>query len=172
MESVDLGIDGGFFIERCNRCLGIFFDPGELKHVLEISTKPVDEVDRQRLDTMIAEEYREVREKVRYVKCPVCSELMNRRIYGAKSGVIVDTCRHHGVWLDGGELAQLVKWMNAGGKIIDAQMKNRDAKAQQRKQKRDAAIEEAEHRSALYGTESRGDDSPLVDLVKAVLSFL
>jgi len=172
MESVDLGIDGGFFIERCNRCLGIFFDPGELEHVLEISTKPVEEVDRERLDTMIAEEYREIPEEVRYVKCPVCGELMNRRIYGAKSGVIVDTCRHHGIWLDGGELAQLVKWINAGGKIIDDQTKVRDAKARLKKQKLDAAFDEAMDHGPLADSETRYFDPPLVSLLKAVLSFL
>jgi hypothetical protein len=31
--------------------------------------------------------------------------------------VIVDTCREHGIWLDGGELRQLLEWTRAGGQI-------------------------------------------------------
>ncbi|MCP4680195.1 MAG: hypothetical protein GY854_32815 [Deltaproteobacteria bacterium] len=28
MQFVDLGLEGGFFIERCDQCMGLFFDPG------------------------------------------------------------------------------------------------------------------------------------------------
>ena len=81
------GLDGGFFIERCDRCLGLFFDPGELEHVLKVSAQDVHEVDRQRLNVMIAEEYNDSPKPVKYIKCPACGTLMNRRIFGATSGL-------------------------------------------------------------------------------------
>jgi len=171
MESVDLGLDGGFFIERCDRCLGLFFDPGELEHVLGVSGQNVHEVDRRRLDVMIAEEYKDVREQVKYVKCPVCSALMNRRIFGAKSGVIVDSCRHHGIWLDGGELAQIVKWAKAGGRILDVQMKERDAKNKEQKKRLEAFEESIDNRFGV-GRASSPDDCTLVDVLRALFSFL
>ena len=40
---------------------------------------------------------------------------MHRRNYGRKSGVIVDTCRNHGVWFDQGELARILRWLKSGG---------------------------------------------------------
>ncbi len=165
MESVDLGFEGGFFIERCDRCLGLFFDPGELEHVLSVSAQNVHEVDRQRLQVMIAEEYANTPRPVKYIECPVCGTLMNRRAFGAKSGVIVDGCRDHGVWLDGGELAQIVKWAKAGGRIIDAEVKERDAKNEERKQRLQASKESVRNRFEV------GRTSPLVGALKALFLF-
>ena len=171
MESIDLGLDGGFFIERCDRCLGLFFDPGELEHVLNVSVQDVHEVDRERLNVMIAEEYADTPRQVKYIKCPVCDALMNRRIFGAKSGVIVDSCRQHGVWLDGGELAQIVKWAKAGGRILDAERNERDAKNEGRKERTRAATEAIEQRFDL-GSGSYRNESPLTEVLRVLFSFL
>jgi len=159
MKSVDLGIDGTFYIERCERCLGLFFDPGELEHVLDVSTQPPDEVDRERLNVMIEEEYLDERRPVKYLKCPVCHELMNRKVYGAKSGVIVDYCSQHGVWLDGGELAQLVKWADAGGIKVDAEAKERDAKSEARRERFDRILKQKEEEGRGGGGSIRSDDA-------------
>ncbi len=171
MSSVDLGIDGGFFIERCDQCLGIFFDPGELEHVLKVSVDRVHEVDRERLSVMIAEEYADNPRPVKYIKCPVCETLMNRRVFGAKSGVVVDGCRQHGVWLDGGELAQIVKWAKVGGRIIDAEAKKRDARSRQGRN-----LREGNEGAKLSGFESEyassAFDSPLVGALRALFSIL
>jgi Zn-finger nucleic acid-binding protein len=104
-------------IDRCAKCYGIFFDPGELEEVLDTSVKRVHDVDIERLDTLVREETsdRDFKE-VKYVPCPDCGEFMHRKSYGAKAGVVVDRCRLHGVWLDGGELNRLLKWAKAGGR--------------------------------------------------------
>lgn len=54
-------------------------------------------------------------EQVRYIPCPVCKRLMNRRNFGGISGVIVDLCRDDGVWLDNQELNRIVQFIEAGG---------------------------------------------------------
>ena len=51
-----------------------------------------------------------------YRPCPVCQDMMPRRNYGQRSGVIVDLCREHGVWFDADELPRILTWMRAGGK--------------------------------------------------------
>jgi Zn-finger nucleic acid-binding protein len=43
---------------------------------------------------------------------------MNRINFGSQSGVVVDKCKQDGVWLDGGELKQLMEWMKAGGQLM------------------------------------------------------
>jgi Zn-finger nucleic acid-binding protein len=53
---------------------------------------------------------------VRYLKCPECDGLMARRNYGRVSGVIIDSCPSHGIWLDGGELAALRRFVASGGR--------------------------------------------------------
>jgi Zn-finger nucleic acid-binding protein len=54
-------------------------------------------------------------EKVKYVPCPVCKNFMNRRNFANISGVVIDTCKAHGVWLDNQELGQIVKFIESGG---------------------------------------------------------
>jgi Zn-finger nucleic acid-binding protein len=60
---------------------------------------------------------------------------MHRKSYGARAGVVVDRCRLHGVWLDGGELNQLLKWAGAGGRKLDREASERRAAAQARSEK-------------------------------------
>jgi Zn-finger nucleic acid-binding protein len=38
--------------------------------------------------------------------------------FGGKSGVIIDRCGAHGVWLEGSELRRLLEWWRAGGKLL------------------------------------------------------
>jgi hypothetical protein len=40
---------------------------------------------------------------------------MARKNFGGTSGVIVDTCRDHGVWFDAGELPRVLDFVEAGG---------------------------------------------------------
>jgi len=140
MKSVDLGIDGVFYIERCDRCLGLFFDPGELERVVEVSTCPPDEPDGERLAAMVEEPFLNRPRDVRYAKCPVCERFMNRKRHRSMSGVIVDVCRDHGVWLDGGELAQIVRWINVGGRDIEDEKRVFDAEAESRRRHIDACF--------------------------------
>ncbi|MEX1222983.1 MAG: zinc ribbon domain-containing protein, partial [Pirellulales bacterium] len=51
----------------------------------------------------------------RYRRCPVCDDLMPRRNFASRSGIIVDLCRDHGVWFDIEELPRLLAWVRAGG---------------------------------------------------------
>ncbi len=54
-------------------------------------------------------------EPVKYVPCPVCARLMNRKNFGGCSGVIVDWCKGHGFWFDAGEMERVISFVGAGG---------------------------------------------------------
>lgn len=56
-----------------------------------------------------------IHEKVTYVPCPFCRDLMLRHNFGKVSGVIVDVCSKHGTWFDVGELARVLSFVSAGG---------------------------------------------------------
>jgi len=152
LQSVDIAIDGTFYVEHCDRCRGAFFDTGELEHVLDVLTQHTEEVDRNRLNELAAADCFEQGANVRYLKCPVCRELMNRRTYGARSGVVVDYCRVHGTWLDGGELARLIQWTSAGGPQVDAEKKDQEAKDAKRRRFRNTVMDQ------------RGPDYPYMGL--------
>jgi Zn-finger nucleic acid-binding protein len=144
MLTVDLPTAGKFLIERCKKCMGIFFDPGELETLIDVSVSRVYEIDFERLQTMLNEEAARGT-PVNYVPCPVCSALMNRKSYGSRSGVVVDTCKAHGVWLDGGELGQLLKWVKAGGGVhhrnADKERDRLQQRAERQKQYMTTALE-------------------------------
>ena len=178
LQTINLQSGGKFLIERCERCLGLFFDPGELEALLEATVSNVFVVNRGEIDS-INNSPRSTDYGVSYVKCPDCSQIMNRVNFGAKSGVIVDRCRDHGVWLDGGELRHLFEWMKAGGKILDQQ--------RQEQQKKEAAAEQRERQSKerfapgvtyddgdsfdSYGSILKHQDPDLFDLVRSAVSF-
>jgi hypothetical protein len=59
-------------------------------------------------------------EGVRYVRCPVCAEVMARKAFAPMSGIIVDICEH-GTWFDAGELEQALAFAASRGDAgIDA----------------------------------------------------
>ncbi|MCP5107369.1 MAG: zf-TFIIB domain-containing protein [bacterium] len=144
LQTIDLKMEGKFLIERCKECMGLFFDPGELETIMDKSVDGVYNIDSSRIEGLIKmrrhQEY-----PVAYIKCPVCRKLMNRVNFGTRSGVIVDTCKEHGMWLDGGELRQLMQWMKAGGQILHhkSQLEEERAKRQkaERKLRETAAVD-------------------------------
>ncbi len=62
------------------------------------------------------------KQAVRYVACPVCGDMMNRRNFGKTSGVIVDVCTRDGTWFEAGELPRVLAFVEAGG-LADARRK-------------------------------------------------
>ncbi len=47
--------------------------------------------------------------------CPRCNKKMGRYNFGRYSGVVVDSCRKHGIWLDRGELRHIVDFLAERG---------------------------------------------------------
>jgi len=168
-------MEGKFLIERCEQCLGLFFDPGELEAVLSATVANVFTINRGELDSINAA-MRSNDYGVTYIKCPVCSKIMNRVNFGAKSGVIVDRCKDHGVWLDGGELRHLFEWMKAGGKLLDQerreQLKKTEAEKEQENRHAQPAGGYADYRTFdTYGGTLRNDDPDLFDMVLTAIRF-
>lgn len=51
----------------------------------------------------------------RYRPCPRCKKLMNRTNFGHRSGVVIDVCKGHGVWLEPLELHCVLLFVDSGG---------------------------------------------------------
>lgn len=117
LTTIDLKIDKKFLIEKCNQCKGLFFDPGELEMLMDRSVSDVFHIDQGKLAALQTKHFKARGKEFKYIKCPSCRTIMNRRTFGYKSGVIVDHCNKHGYWLDEGELRQLQEWKKAGGEL-------------------------------------------------------
>lgn len=180
LTTINLKTGGKYLIERCDECLGLFFDPGELEALLDTTVSNVFEINRVRLDrinsAMSAREY-----AATYIKCPVCATMMNRTNFGAKSGVIVDRCKEHGVWLDGGELRHLFEWMKAGGKLLhqerveeEKKMKEREQDLERRKQSADMTVGGSypgDYDPSIFGRTAGNGVLGIVDVVATVVRF-
>ena len=173
LQTVDLSVGGRFLVERCDKCLGIFFDPGELEALLDKAVSHVYEVDLKRMNVLIEEEEMVDSWPVAYVNCPICRQLMHRKGYGARSGVIVDTCKDHGVWLDGGELGKLLRWTKAGGLIHEEARKADQAREAERNRRlAKMADPQSLHHGADPDSVFQDDAASFVGLLGAVLRLL
>lgn len=176
LKTIDLKLNGRFLIGRCDDCLGLFFDPGELEALLEATVKNVYLIDKRGLDSINL--HRDpCPHPIAYIKCPVCSQLMHRVNFGTRSGVIVDHCKKHGIWLDGGELRHLFEWMKLGGQLLDKERKEQ-AKLEDIKKEQDRRAKLAATKGNGSGSDNffdplRQSDPDLFDVIyKAIRFFL
>lgn len=135
LDSIDIGKSSRFIVEKCERCFGLFFDHHELEKLLEESVSASYWIDLPKLHSLLQHPLHQ--DRVLYRKCPECSNIMQRKNYLNRSGVIMDVCADHGIWLDAGELKQIQEWTALGGKhnALKAELdeKHRHNRAKQRK---------------------------------------
>jgi Zn-finger nucleic acid-binding protein len=127
MNSITLGTTA---IRECERCLGLWVDVPAFEKICAdreqqaavlgaaspAPNKPVEDTD-----------------KVRYVPCPECKQLMNRINFARCSGVVVDVCRGHGTWFDRDELSRIVEFIRGGG-LDAARSREKAALEEERRQ--------------------------------------
>jgi Zn-finger nucleic acid-binding protein len=163
LQTINLKQVGAFEIERCSTCFGLFFDPGEIETLLESSVSGVFDINFQLLGHINQERYRKPG-KVKYIKCPACRVLMNRINFAHRSGVIIDRCKMHGVWLDNGEITHLMEWKKAGGQMLH------EKKVQQKRlSQRPNPAKVFEPRSSNYSREDLGLE---VDIFKLISDLI
>lgn len=103
---------GSIVLRACERCLGIWADAWGFqklcanKHPDELSSSSASPRTRLRHDRS---------EPVSYWPCPVCGDFMNRVNFAGTSGIVLDVCRAHGVWLDQEELDEVRQFIQRSG---------------------------------------------------------
>jgi Zn-finger nucleic acid-binding protein/uncharacterized membrane protein len=108
-------------IHRCPSCSGVLVTHGDLKAAADDESAP--RTDAERLDAALAASAR-VNEAgdADTRRCPVCDRAMRRYVYAYSSGVLVDGCDAHGLWLDAGELERIEAWSEAVRRNVPAQV--------------------------------------------------
>lgn len=98
-------------IDTCAGCGGIWLDAGELDALTAEKVAPPPEgATPGSVRSPVKPE-----EEIRYRECARCGDIMSRRNFGTISGVVVDECPRHGVFLDEGELQAIENFLRAGG---------------------------------------------------------
>jgi len=110
-------------------------------------------------------------DKIRYVPCPQCGQLMNRINFARCSGLIVDVCKGHGTWFDRDELSGIVQFIRGGGLEVSRQ-KDKAELEYERQQLRAEQLAAAKRATSLGAYSS--DDERLGGLSAAsgLLKFL
>lgn len=57
------------------------------------------------------------------INCPVCDSKLQRFPYMVDSGVMVDVCSKHGMWLDDGELGAIRSYCRYAGVTLETEQK-------------------------------------------------
>ena len=113
--SLKLGLEGDGEVDFCEKCHGLWVDNIEERHILELKPQ-VFTVDELRRFHKLYHPLGKV-EPVRYIPCPVCRQLMNRKNWGEFSGVVVNNCDEHGTWFSSQEQLEKIKEYIALGGI-------------------------------------------------------
>ena len=92
-------------LDYCNSCKGVWFDSGELELLLK---SQVLEEPKTFFDGILNSQEAVSSEKKR--DCPICSHKMKKTAIGGQPEILIDICRDkHGLWFDGGEVAQVIR---------------------------------------------------------------
>jgi Zn-finger nucleic acid-binding protein len=148
----------GVEVDICPTCKGIWLDNGELESLINSNaTAPLtfDTNYLEQLDHLPM--YKE--ETVTYIPCPHCSKIMNRRNHGARSGVILDACKDHGIWLDAGELNRILHWHQAGGSILHQQLEDEKQRIEEKQNKVKAQRKLMDKEGGSFSYETWSSDS-------------
>lgn len=97
-------------VVECSRCAGIWLRPGSFDSMCRGAEQKPESV----FVTATVLKQRPAEEDFRYIGCLTCGELMARRQFrhrSTPSGVVVDCCRDHGIWLDHSELEKIVRFI-------------------------------------------------------------
>jgi Zn-finger nucleic acid-binding protein len=97
--------DGTIPTEACHRCGGVWLDRADF---VRAQRKPPP-------DELPYHKHALHPELGPYLACVRCGRLMNRKNFAHVSGVLIDECGRHGVWLDAGELDTIRRFVADGG---------------------------------------------------------
>lgn len=153
-HSLKVVVQSGAEVDFCPACHGVWVEHLEEKQVLEIKPESfsLDELNRLRKHYVSLGRV----EKVCYVPCPVCKALMNRKIWGGCSGIVVDVCSEHGTWYDAKELEKVKEYVRFGGveyeKMVkvDQRLSALHSKLAQESVRLDGRIDSAYMRARLW----------------------
>ena len=103
----------GIVVDECPAGHGTWLDSGELRTVVETEQVPRSAQEREAaLDAGVPASDPDIDVNAPR-ECPVCQNTLEKVNYDETSGIMIDTCGEHGVWLDAGEIERIEAWIEA-----------------------------------------------------------
>jgi Zn-finger nucleic acid-binding protein len=92
-------------LDYCTKCLGVWFDAGELELLLESAGMDSAEFNMQKILSLPE---KKIKESAR--RCSLCGKKMRKVAIGSSPEVVIDACVFgEGLWFDGGEVGQVIQ---------------------------------------------------------------
>ncbi len=132
-------------LSECERCEGIWSDVDTFEAIC--ASRENQSAILKKLDEIL---HHPKFERVQYVPCPNCKQLMNRSNFARVSGIVIDTCKEHGVWFDAEELPRIIGFIRKGGMEYSRQKEKANLEAEREKlraEKFKASVDRFKHES-------------------------
>ena len=110
--------------------------------------------------------------KVRYVPCPQCNQLMNRVNFARCSGVIVDVCKGHGTWFDRDELRRIVEFIRGGGLDASRAREKREIEEERQRLRQEQLTASLHNRTRANLNDGQDNRSSVVNAARELLKLL
>jgi Zn-finger nucleic acid-binding protein len=123
MSSIKIG---GEAMRECERCSGLWLEVAAFERICTNREQQSAVLGGASVAPGSQLRPNSISEKVRYVPCPQCGQLMNRINFARCSGVIVDVCKGHGTWFDVSELREIIEFIRGGGLELARQKEKRE----------------------------------------------
>lgn len=168
MEAIAVG---SARLQECARCDGMWVD-------VESFEKIINEREEQSsvlgTPTQVQKRTGESHEpnKVRYVPCPECNQLMNRVNFAHCSGVVVDVCKGHGTWFDRDELQQIIEFVGSGGLEASRAREKRELEDERVRLQRDKLAANFQHSLLLNMSSDEDRRSGVVSAARELLKLM
>ena len=124
---------GDYTVDSCTKCGGVWIDHSVLDKLLAKSNQ--QKSSQALLGKAPFKAANLPRHKVSYLSCPECEQIMHRRNFAKRSGVIVDECTAHGIWFDKHELAASIHFVRSSPETIEHKVLKPPTEAERLKRK-------------------------------------
>jgi Zn-finger nucleic acid-binding protein len=172
MESASVG---NAQLSECARCGGLWVDVESFELI-------INEREQQSLSlgaaSIVAKETKETAgtrhepNKVQYVPCPECTQLMNRVNFARCSGVIVDVCKGHGTWFDRDELQRIVEFIRGGGLDASRAREKRELEEERQRLRQEQLTASLHQRTRAHLNDDPDSRSSVVAAARELLKLI
>jgi Zn-finger nucleic acid-binding protein/ribosomal protein L40E len=128
---------GSVALVECGSCAGLWLAPDVFDAICEQAD--TEDLVRRHLGEQPEPRVDAAQAPPGYLSCITCGDLMVRRNFGGSSGVIIDVCRGHGVWLDHREIERILDFVHRGGLMRAREREVAQLEARAERAREDAA---------------------------------
>ncbi len=124
---------GEYTIDECAVCAGMWVGAEVFQRIVNQQAREREEKEYSHQVKTFSPLAEQPGGKIAYIKCPSCRRHMNRLNFARASGVIIDECRPHGIWLDRDELEKIAAYVATGGLRRSKEIELRELEQQQKR---------------------------------------